>query len=180
MMKQYSITVVLLALTLTACVNSRAPSSPPTNSATPSANQTASKNISSQCPTELEMKVDGKATSITAPNPFAGLENPSMETIKDRLSMGLITKEAGLYELTDFETKNLKTGTYNGQHFRLMLINSPYSDSDCNNANHKSDAKLTITEYNAENGQLVGCFYGKLDCGGKLIEINAPISGSLH
>jgi hypothetical protein len=177
MMKQYLTTVVILALTLTACSNSRAPTT--TTSATPSPNQTTRLNASNQCPPGIVVKVDGKVTPATAPNPFGGLENPSMGILKDRFSMGLLTEEAGLFELTDFDAKNLKAGTYGGEHFRLMLFNSPHSDGDCTNTNYQPDSKLTITEYNADSGNLAGCFYGKFDCGGKLIEVKAAVSGTI-
>jgi len=179
MIKQYSTTIVLLALTLTACVNSRAPTTT-TTSATPNPNQTTRSNATNQCPPGVTVKVDGKATPVTVPNLIGRLENPSMEIVNDRLSMGVITEDMGLFELTDFDAKKLKTGTYGGEHFRLMLFNLPdSSDSECANTNYKPESKLTITEYNADSGQMASCFYGKFDCGGKLIEVNATVSGKL-
>ncbi|EDN66271.1 secreted protein [Beggiatoa sp. PS] len=171
MSKIHSAITILFTLTLTACVTG----SDPSNS-----QNSLTSHSTNQCPTAATMKVDGKPVTVTAPNPFDGLPNPGMETLQGRFSLGLLTKEVGLFELLDFDAANLKAGTFTGDQFRLTLANSPYSSNACTHAKYKSDSKLVIEKYNAETDRKVeGCVYGKLDCDGKLVEINVPISSTI-
>jgi hypothetical protein len=125
----------------------------------------------------VTLKVDGKATPVTVPNPFAGTKNPGMEFFNGHFTLGLITEEAGLFDLRDFKTTRLQTGTFTGDKFSFTLLDSPYKEGSCSNSKYQRDSKLIIEEYNADTGQLKGCLYGKFDCNGKLVEINAEISG---
>ncbi len=156
---------IILTLTLTACATGSDPSS-------------SSWLSSGQCPTGITLKVDGKAIPVTAPNPFDGLKNPGMEFFEGKFSLGLITKEVGMFELRDLKIAQLKTGTFTGNKFNLTLLNSPYAKNGvCSHARYKQNSKLIIEKYNADTGQLNGCFSAKLDCDGKQIEINAATSG---
>ncbi len=157
---------VILVFALTAC----------TTGSDPSSSQTSWMS-SNKCPSGVMLKINGKSTPITAPNPFGGIKNPGMEIIGGRFNLGLITKEVGMFELLDFAVSELQSGTFTGDKFRLTLVNSPYKDGVCSTARYKHESKLIIDEYNADTGQLKGCFYGKLDCDGKLVEINAAVSG---
>jgi hypothetical protein len=173
MSKIHSAIIILftLTLTLTACVTGSDPSKSQDSLTSYSTNQ---------CSGTVTMKVDGKPVTVTAPNPFGGMINPGMEILQGRFSLGLLTKEVGLFELLDFEAANLKAGTFTGDRFRLTLANSPYSSDICTHDRYKGDSKLIIDQYNAETDRKVeGCVYGKLDCDGKLVEINVPVSGTI-
>ncbi len=131
---------------------------------------------SGQCPQNMTVKIDGKATETTL-NSIPGLSNPGMEIIEGRFSIGLITKEMGIFELLDFDAKNLKVGSFTGEQFRLTRR---YFEGTCSHDKYKQDSKLIIEQYNADTDQkLRGCFYGKLDCNSQLIEVNAPISDTV-
>jgi hypothetical protein len=158
MMTKASITPILLTLTLTACA-------------------TGGFIPSGQCPQNITVKIDGKATEVTAPNSIQGLSNPGMEIIEGRFGIGLIIKEMGIFEILDFDAKNLKVGSFTGEQFRLTRR---HFEGTCSHDKYKQDSKLIIEQYNADTDQkLRGCFYGKLNCGGQLIEVNAPISGTV-
>jgi len=159
-------TPMILAFALTACATGSDPSS-----------SQSSWMSSNKCPAGVMLKINGKSTTITAPNPFGGMKNPGMEVLNGRFSLGLITKEVGVFELQDFTATQLQAGTFTGDKFRLTLVHSPYKDGTCSHVRYKHDSKFIIDEYNADTGQLKGCFYGKLDCDGKLVEINAAVSG---
>ncbi len=156
---------IILALALTACVTGSDPSS-------------SSWLSSGKCPTGIILKVDGKAIPVTAPNPFYDVKNPGMEFFEGNFSLGLMTNEAGMFELQDLKIAQLKTGTFTGNKFNFTLLNSPYAKNGaCSHARYKQNSKLIIEEYNADTGQLNGCFSAKLDCDGKQVEINAAVSG---
>ena len=87
-----------------------------------------------------------------------------------------MTEEIGLFELTDFKSKNLKSGLFRGDQFNLTLLYSPYGN--CIHSN-KSDSKLIIEEYNVNTHKFMGCFDGKLNCEGKRIEVKASIHGTI-
>jgi hypothetical protein len=159
----------LLALTLTACATGSDPSS----------NQNSWLSSSNNCPAGVTLKVDGKATPVTVPNPFAGLKNPGMEFVNGHFTLGLITKEIGMFDLRELKTTRLQAGTFTGDQFSLTLVDSPYEGGACRHIKYKRDSKLIIEKYNADTGQLKGCLYGKFDCNGKLVEINAAISGMI-
>jgi hypothetical protein len=170
MSKIHSAITILFTLTLTACVTGSAPRNGQNSFTSSSTNK---------CPVSITMKVDGKAVTVIAPNPFDGLPNPYMDILKGSFSFSLLTK-VGLFELLDFEATNLKAGTFTGDRFRLTLANSPYSNDVCTHAKYKGDSKLVIEKFNAETDRKVeGCVYGKLDCDGKLVEINVPVSGTI-
>ncbi len=172
MVKKHLTTTILAATVLTAC----ATGSDPNSSSGLSPSRLSSSN---NCPTGVTLKVDGKMVEATAPNPFGGLRNPGMEINNGIFSIGLVTKEAGTFDLLDFEAVNLRTGTFAGDKFRLTLDYSPYSEEGtCTNTKYKHDSKLIVEKYNADTDRkLEGCFYGKLDCDGKLVEINTAVSG---
>jgi len=157
----------LLALTLTACATGSDPSS----------SKSILSSLSNNCPAGVTLKVDGKTTPVTAPNPFAGLKNPGMEFVDGLFTLGLMTKEVGMFDLQDLKTARLQAGTFTGDKFSLTLLDSPFNA--CSNIKYKRDSKLIIEEYNADTGQLKGCLYGKFDCNSKLVEINAAISGMI-
>jgi hypothetical protein len=159
----------LFALTLTACATGSDRGS----------SQSSWLSSSNNCPAGVTLKVDGKATPVTVPNPFAGLKNPGMEFVNGHFTLGLITKEAGMFELRDLKTTRLQAGTFTGDKFSLTLVDSPYKEGACSNIKYKRDSKFIIEEYNADTGQLKGCLYGKFDCNSQLVEINAAISGMI-
>ena len=169
MIKSFLAITILFVFTLTACVTG----------SHPSGSQASLVSSSSQtCSAGITVKVDGKPISVTAPNPFGELANPWIDILNNRFIMQLITEEVGLFELLDFNAANLQVGTFSGEKFRLTLENSPYGT--CTNTRYKPASKLIIEKYNAETDKkLEGCFYGKLDCGGKLVEVNAAISGQI-
>jgi len=171
MVKTYLIIIILFVFTLTACVTG----------SDPSGSQASLVSSHTQtCPVGITAKVDGKPITITAPNPFGKFVNPGLDIINDHFGIGLLTQEVGLFELLDFKAANLKVGTFSGDQFRLILDNSPYSSETCTHTKYKSASKLIIEKYNAETDRkLEGCFYGKLDCAGQLLEINAAISGQI-
>jgi len=136
-------------------------------------------NTLSQCPTTTTFKLDGKSLTVTVPNPFHGFPNPGLRIQNEQLIIELNTSEAGFFELTDLNIKDLKPGILNGDNFRLSLSYSPYSDNICKNTSYQSDSKLVVEEYSSFSQTLKGCFWGKFDCSGKLIEISAPFSGKL-
>jgi hypothetical protein len=132
---------------------------------------------SGQCPNNMTVKIDGKPTQVTVSPSIPGLSNPGMEINDGRFSIGVITQEMGLFQLLDFQAKNLNVGTFTGEEFRLSRR---YFEGTCTHDKYQSDSKLIIEQYNADTDQkLNGCFYGKLDCEGQVIEVNAPISGTV-
>ncbi|MBE9562043.1 MAG: hypothetical protein IMF12_04175, partial [Proteobacteria bacterium] len=112
---------------------------------------------------------------VNAPNPFDGLANPGMNIFAEKLNIGLITKEIGLFDLFDFSVKNLHTGIYSGNQFTLNLLRQ---GKTCNH--DKQNSKFIIEQYDTTTGKLDGCFFGKLNCDNELIEINANISGTVY
>lgn len=67
----------------------------------------------------MSVKIDGKASEVTATNSMPGLSDPGLEIINGRFGIGLITKESGIFERLDFNAKNLKEGTLTGEQFHL-------------------------------------------------------------
>jgi hypothetical protein len=130
-----------------------------------------------QCPSQTTLKLNGESLTITAPNPFHGFPNPGLRAQNDKLAIELNTLEAGFFELTDINVADLQPGMLNGNQFKLSLSYSPYSDDVCKHTAYRQDSKLLVEEYSSQT--LKGCFWGKLDCSGKLIEINAPFVGKL-
>jgi hypothetical protein len=136
-------------------------------------------NTFSQCPTKASFKLDGKPLTVTVPNPFHGFPNPGFRIQNEKLIIELNTLEAGFFELTDINLKDLKPGVLNGDNFKLSLSYSPYSDNICKHTADRPDSKVLVEEYASSSQTLKGCFWGKLDCSGKLVEISAPFSGKL-
>ena len=170
--KQFLLLVISLSLVACAVVDQG------TSSAIPFPNDSQTNSLY-QCPSKTTFKLDGKALTITAPNPFHGFPNPGLRAQNDKLTIELNTLEAGFWELTDVNTTDLQPGMLNGDKFKLSLSYSPYSDDICKHTAYRQDSKLLIEEYSSQSQTLKGCFWGKLDCSGKLIEINAPFSGKL-
>jgi hypothetical protein len=136
------------------------------------------KNVTTQCPQSVIVKVKGKLIEVTAPNPFNGFVNPGLRIDQGNFIVELNTKEAGLFELTDLKAENLQVGHIPGDQFRLLLSYTPYSNTSCTNDHYRTEAQLTIENYT--QSQIKGCFSGKLECdSGKVIEINAPILGTV-
>jgi hypothetical protein len=175
MIKKHLATTILAATVLTACATGSDPGSSSSSSLSPSSNRFSSSN---KCPTGITVRVDGKAVTVTAPDPFGGAKNPGMEINDGIFSIGVNTEEVGLFELLDFDAANLRAGTFAGDKFRLTLLYSPYSESACTGAKYKRDSKFIIEKFSTDpDKKLAGCFFGKLDCDGKLVEINAAVSG---
>lgn len=75
---------------------------------------------SNKCSDGIMVRVDGKTTKVTAPNPFRGLSNPGMETLlKGHFSLELMTSEIGLFHksliviLNSIDTVNLVMSYFN-------------------------------------------------------------------
>lgn len=168
--KQFFLLVILLSLV--ACTTVDQSSSLSSLSASDSQTNTLY-----QCPSKTTFKLDGKSLPITVPNPFHGFPNPGLRVENDQLTIELNTLEAGFFELTDMNIAKLQPGVLNGDQFKLLLSYSPYSDNTCKHTAYQPDSKLLVEEYSPPT--LKGCFWGKLDCSGKLIEISAPFSGKL-
>lgn len=169
MSKQHLAIAVLFVLILTACATG-----------SDSSQNSLMMSSGKECPRGIEVKIDGKAIPITAPNPFHGFTNPSLK-IKDGFFMiELNTLEVGFLELLDFDEKNLIPSSYDGSEFQLRLSYSPYSTTNCTNINHQNTSKLIIEKYAVSDRKFAGCFFGKLDCDGKLVEINASVSGKVN
>ncbi|MDM8565486.1 hypothetical protein QUF74_07520 [Candidatus Halobeggiatoa sp. HSG11] len=152
--------LILMILMLTSCATDSEPST---------------KSSSNQCPTNITAKINSQPISVNAPNPFDGLSNPGMNIFDEKLNIGLITKEIGLFELFDFPIKNLNAGTYSGNQFSLNLLRQ---GKTCKH--NKQNSKFIIKQYDTTTGNLDGCFFGKLNCGNEIIEINAYISGTVY
>jgi hypothetical protein len=168
--KQFLLLVILLSLVACTVVDQGTPSS------IPSANDSQTDTLY-QCPPQTTFKLDGNSLTITAPNPFHGFPNPGLRVKNGKLTIELNTLEAGFFELTDINIADLQPGMLNGNRFKLSLSYSPYSDDICKHTAYRQDSKLLVEEYSSQT--LKGCFWGKLDCSGKLIEISAPFSGNL-
>lgn len=173
MVKKHLATILTLALT--GCATGSDPSSSSSLSPSPSR-----LSFSGECAAGVTVKVDGKAVTVTAPDPFGGAKNPGMEINEGIFSIGVNTEEVGLFELLDFNAADLRVGTFAGDKFNLTLNYSPYSDSICTNTKYKRDSKFIVEKYNtAPDTKLTGCFRGKLDCSGKTVEINAAVNGAV-
>jgi hypothetical protein len=169
MRERQIVPAILLGLVLTGCATTtgKLPTSHSNSSAPPT------------CPRELAVKLNGQAISDSAPNPFSGFPNPDLRGQDGEFKISLNTEEMGLFELFNFHLKNLQVGTFSGDKFQLTLSYSPYKN--CTNAQYKNDSQLLIETYSADaNKKVTGCFYGKFDCEGKLVEIMAPFSGEIH
>ncbi|MCK5876421.1 MAG: hypothetical protein KAG43_02200 [Candidatus Marithrix sp.] len=149
------LSLILMFLMLTSCATDSEPNL---------------KSSPNQCPTNITAKINSQPVQINAPNPFDGLVNPGMDIIAEKLNIGLITREIGLFELLNFSVKNLHAGIYSGDQFTLNLIRE---GNICN----QQDSKFIIEQYDTTTGKLTGCFFSKLDCGSEIVEINANISG---
>lgn len=179
MIKQYSVITILVILALSGCMTKIQSSSSQSPLVSPSQSPLVSPTNENKCPQGITVKLDGEAVPVTVPNPFQGFVNPALRIQDGFLMAELNIEEVGFFELLDFDANNLRPGIFEGDKFRLRLSYSAYSHGDCTNVNYRRDSKLIIKEYAAtEQGQkLTGCFYGKLDCEGKVIEVNAAISG---
>ncbi len=138
----------------------------------PSAKSSASPN---KCPISTNAKINAKSVKVNAPNPFDGLVNPGMNVSAEKLSIGLITKEIGLFELFDFSTNNLHAGKYSGDQFTLNLLRQ---GKTCKH--DKQNSKFIIDKYDTTTGKINGCFISKFNCNNELIEISANISGIVY
>jgi hypothetical protein len=169
MQKRRIIDAILFSLALTGCATTTDKfSTSQSSSAAPST-----------CPRELVVKLNGQAISDSAPNPFSGFPNPDLRNQDGEFKMSLNTEEMGLFELFNFHLNNLQVGAFSGDKFQLTLSYSSYKN--CTNAPYKNDSQLRIETYSAEaNKKVAGCFYGKFDCEGKLVEIMAPFSGEIR
>lgn len=160
---------ILFSLTLTGCTTTL-DKLPTSHSNSP---------VLSICLRELAVKLNGQVISDSAPNPFSGFPNPDLRSQDGEFKMSLNTEEMGLFELFNFHLNNLQVGTFSGDKFQLTLSYSPYKN--CTNAPYKNDSQLLIETYSADaNKKVAGCFYGKFDCEGKMVEIMAPFSGEIR
>ena len=173
-MNNKQILLLVISLLLVACtvVDQGTSSSIPLSS-------NSQTNTFYQCPSKTTFKLDGKSLTITTPNPFHSFPNPGLRVQNNKLSIELNTLEAGFFELTDINITDLQPGMLNGDRFKLSLSYSPYSDDTCKHTAYRQDSKLLVEEYSSQSQTLKGCFWGKLDCSGKLIEISAPFFGKL-
>ncbi|KHD07850.1 hypothetical protein PN36_06480 [Candidatus Thiomargarita nelsonii] len=130
-----------------------------------------------KCPQGITVKVDGQSIPVTVPNPFQGFANPALRTQDDLFMVEINIEEVGFFELLDFDVNKLAPGIFEGDQFRLRLSYSSFSREDCTNVNYQRESKLIIEKYSPTGQEFAGCFYGKLDCDGKVIEVKAAVSG---
>lgn len=170
MSKKHLLINMLITLVLTACETGSDPSQ--TQSGLKSA---------SDCPQNITVKIDGKALPVvTIPNPFHGFPNPGLRIQEGSFIVELNTKEIGFFELLNFNATQLQSGTFEGDQFQLRLSYSPYSNTSCAQVSDPKKSKLIIEEYQANaDKKFSGCFYGILDCDGKLVEVKTPILGTV-
>ncbi len=158
----------LISLTLSACVTKGQSSSD--RFSVPATNEI-------KCPQGITVKVDGESIPVTVPNPFQGFANPALRIQDDFFLVEINIEEVGFFELLGFDVNKLAPGTFEGDQFRLRLSYSSFSREDCTNVNYQSESKLIVEKYNPTAQEFAGCFYGKLDCEGKVVEVNAAVSG---
>ncbi|MDM8568117.1 hypothetical protein QUF50_01105 [Thiotrichales bacterium HSG1] len=151
------LSLILMVLMLTSCATDSEPNT---------------KSTPNQCPTSTTAKINSQSIQVNAPNPFDGLPNPGMDINGEKLTIGLLTREVGLFELFDFNVKNLHAGSYSGEQFTLTLFKQ---GKTCKH--DEQNSKFIIEQYDTTIGKLTGCFFGKLNCGAEIIEINANLSG---
>ncbi len=156
------LTAIFIIVMLASCATNSDPS------AESSINTNKCSNISTA-------KINAKPIKVSTPNPFDGLVNPGMNIHAKNLSIGLITKEIGLFELFDFSTNNLHVGKYSGDKFTLNLLRQ---GKTCKH--DKQNSKFIIDKYDTTTGKINGCFISKFNCNNELIEINANISGTVY
>jgi len=162
------VTFFLISLTLTACI---------TKGQSNSNRSSVSATNEIKCPQGITVKVDGESIPVTVPNPFQGFANPALRIQDDFFLVEINIEEVGFFELLDFDVNKLTPGTFEGDQFRLRLSYSSFSRGDCTNVNYQSESKLIVEKYIATAQEFAGCFYGKLDCEGKVVEVNAAVSG---
>jgi len=163
------LTFFLVGLTLTACITKSQSNS--------SQSPLVSATNEIKCPQGITVKVDGEYIPITVPNPFQGFANPALRIQDDFFLVEINIEEVGFFELLDFDVNKLAPGIFEGDQFRLRLSYSPFSSGDCTNVNYHRESKLIVEKYMPTEQEFAGCFYGKLDCEGKVVEVNAAVYG---
>lgn len=151
------------------------------NNSNRSTNLNSNTNLAKETPSEIckrlnYMKVNDEIIPFTIADPFDRGVTSYMEIKNDRFNIATSRAEGGLFELVGFSPNKLhEVGIHSGDEFDLQLLSSGYKVSACTDKKFKESSKLVIETYSKEI--LSGCYQGKLDCDGTIIEFQALFSG---